>query len=93
MHEGVMYHVNTLLRPDGPVTYINVDSLLWCVNVHTLDSKRVDRADYRFPLLVFNGVVLDGAHRLAKAIRDGVSIVPVHLITQETLDKAKLRRI
>lgn len=92
MHEGVMYHVNTLLRLAGLVTYINVNSLLWCVNVHVLDSKRVDRADYRFPLIVFNGVVLDGAHRLANAVRHGVSTVPVHLITQETLVKSVLRK-
>ena len=80
VHEGVVYQVNSLLRLAGSVTMMKVTDLLWCVDVDALDRDRVDRADYQYPLLIVGNVVLDGAHRLAKAYKHGVELVPVCLL-------------
>ena len=44
--------------------------------------KRIRKADYSHPILMFEGDVIDGMHRLVKAIIDSVEFIPVKTITE-----------
>lgn len=59
-----------------------------------LDPLRLERADINAPLLVFLDKdvyrVLDGNHRLAKAAKLGKRWMRCYVISQDTLDKARI---
>ena len=95
-HNGKRYTVNKLLEQTRtvPTTSFKTEDLKWILDPEqvkqvNLDPERVEAANLRAPLLVgtYQGrpVVLDGAHRLAKAVRDGVGKLPGKLVTEEHL--------
>jgi hypothetical protein len=94
-HEGRRYSVNGLLRlsqtcPVVTVRVADMDS----VPVMMLDDARVMRADYRVPVLLLMRrvpsyyTILDGAHRVAHAMIDGVGALSARILTEAMLQQA-----
>jgi DTW domain-containing protein YfiP len=60
------------------------------------DNIRIDRADLSAPCLIIwdpkeeKFVVIDGIHRLAKAIRDKIECLPCVKVTQELIDRYRI---
>lgn len=73
-HDGQMYDLNYLLRlmADYPIVDIPVDELTWVLEYDFPDIRRLIAADLEAPVLVTwwedKLVVIDGLHRMAKAM-------------------------
>lgn len=96
--DGKLYGVNDLLAATEGQAPIQVptDELRWVLAHTTVDPARVAAADLTAPLLVaYRGgelYVLDGAHRLQRAVNDGVATLPVRLVSQTTLLQSRFPR-
>lgn len=68
---------------DTNVVEMNVDTLLMHPsNVTTHSEERVEEADLEYPIMVLNnGVIVDGRHRLANAKRLGKTTIKAKVIT------------
>ncbi len=42
--------------------------------------EKIERADYRYPVLMYLGEIIDGMHRILHAITDGVAAIPVRVL-------------
>ena len=95
-HDGRLYDLNRVLAlvADRPVQRFAVRDLAWVLDHDTPDSERVSRADLTAPLLVAawrnSLVVVDGLHRLARAVQDGVHGLPGRLVPRAILDACEL---
>ena len=96
---GVHYDLNKIFRAVHglPVYEIKVNRLKWLADRDTLqkvDPQRVDRADLTAPLLVTftNGraLVVDGFHRLVKALQTNKPTLPYRRVSKEVLDSAAI---
>ena len=89
---GKVYNLNKLfkLTKNKPTQMFPVSSLKWILAYTTVDIDRVKRADLEAPILVAkcNGsyVVVDGAHRLTKAVSECVTCLPSKYVTQVELE-------
>jgi hypothetical protein len=98
--EGVRYDLNLILRrTSGMATRsFKVSSLRWILKSEILkseeDERRVDGADLGTPILVCRigrqDVVVDGVHRLAKAVREGRGEILGITVPEEVMDEAEL---
>jgi hypothetical protein len=95
-HNSQLYSVNKLLAvaSEKPTSILPTRVLLWVLFYSGLSKSRVQAADYSYPLIVTKDntqdtknhlVVLDGAHRLAKAVLDKKKLLPVKYISSEEL--------
>ena len=101
VHLGRQYRVDDLieLTKNKPVYNLPVEQLIWIFDYSTPDEARVLRADLKVPIIVIeekleNGaelVVLDGLHRVAKAVRLKKSTILARLITPTELKTLKER--
>jgi hypothetical protein len=89
--DGVHYDLNKILRMSShqPVREIAVSEIDWVLpHCHPI-PERVERADLRAPILVttYRGrqLVVDGEHRLARAVRDGVKHLPYRRVSGEVM--------
>jgi hypothetical protein len=101
-HEDHQYDLNGLLSATvgEPEIQIPVSKLKWIMKWDPMtkeDEPRIDNADLSAPLLIIKDkladnqwVVLDGIHRLAKALKLGVATLPAIVVTQEQLDRYQL---
>jgi len=93
-HNGKEYHLNTLLSltKDAPCILFPVPALSWVLQYTKITPSRVDTADVSVPILVVKDdneyVVVDGAHRLARAVRDDVQQIQGKLVTSSKLNQA-----
>jgi len=95
---GVRYDLNQIFRAVAalPILTIKVNRLKWVIDPHAqIDQARVDRADLDAPLLVTtmsNGrqLVVDGLHRLVKAVQKGVPALPYHRVSPQVLEDARI---
>ena len=76
-----------------PILYIAVDQLDWVVQPKdTPDQERVDRSDLTAPLLITrsNGrmLVVDGYHRLVKALKNQVLALPYRFVPSSVMRSA-----
>ena len=91
-HDGGKYSLNKLFKmvDADPVAYFNVSDLDW-----VLKESRVSDADLNAPMLItvwnHKYVVLDGEHRLRKAIKEKVLQVPGRFVSPDQLEKAKIK--
>ena len=90
---GNKYYINNLLQASDktPVKQFKVEDLKWILG-NKLNASRVDNADTSTPLLVQKDkdghlVVLDGEHRLTKAVREGLVTLPGKMIQNKYLEK------
>lgn len=96
--DGVSYDLNYIWRAlkDAPVEKIHVSKLKWLLDhVEGLDEERVQRADLDAPLLVtlYKGheLVVDGIHRLAQAVREGVTTLPYQRVSSKLMAQAVIK--
>lgn len=95
LHDGRLYQLDTLfkLTKGRKATLIPIAELTWVLKYSTIDERRVKVADLNAPLLVYDDkkyglTVIDGVHRLTKALRNRVGSLPVHLLTDTDLKSA-----
>jgi hypothetical protein len=94
--DGVDYDLNVLFRATAkqPIVKFKVADLKWVLPFTKTEQRRVEHADLTTPILVVPHkgklLALDGAHRLRKAVNDGVEELPGKLATAEQLEKARI---
>jgi superfamily II DNA or RNA helicase len=93
-HDGQKYSLDAALRSaeSRPALQFSVDELKWVLQHDRPDPSRVRAADLRAPLLLApdrrgRWTVIDGLHRLAKAVRAGKDSVPVKILALSELQK------
>ena len=85
-HDGKTYNVNAMLRQaEGlPIEQLLVSDLAWILPHTTVQPERVTMANVSLPILAtpWRGrlVVVDGAHRLARAVQLGMSTLSGRVI-------------
>lgn len=93
-HDGKDYNLNQVLQAVSgrPVDDHSVEELKWVLDHTDTHPARINAADTNTPVLVtnWNGkkTVVDGAHRLAKAIEEGRTSIPGRMVGDEDLQKA-----
>lgn len=91
-HDGDEYSLNPLLKAtdDYDVEDIPVDDLKWIID----SEEDFEYADTDVPILVTPWedklVVIDGYHRLLKAVDQGLETLPGKMVPKQVLDKYKL---
>lgn len=90
------YNLETLLRDmhRAPVIEVAVSDLAWMLTESkdtSYDKTRFKNADLSAPILVTcwqdRLAVIDGWHRLQKAVYEGVALLPAKMVTEEMLNK------
>lgn len=101
-HDGHEYHLNKLFDLTETIASIDtpVDQMEWCISPDDLnENDRIQAADITVPLMVtwwkdgnegHRIVVLDGIHRLIKALEKDVEYLPVKFVSAENLQKARI---
>lgn len=97
-HNGHLYSVDKLLRAaeNVDIEEFEIDDLKWILkHVDKLDPKRVEQKRIKYPILITKTdnrlIVLDGIHRLVKAIKLGHTKIKGRYINHETFQKTKLQ--
>lgn len=95
-HNGNEYDLNTIFDISEnylPVT-LKISDLEWVLEYADIYEDRLNKADYTIPILVsiLDGqfVVIDGVHRLKKAINDENIEILCKLISDTDLNNALL---
>lgn len=97
-HDGREYDLNYLLRCSRlfPITAVPVDELTWVLEYDSPNVHRLIAADLEAPVLVtlWNDklVVLDGLHRMAKAMVMGRKTIPGRYIPAYVLSLALIAK-
>lgn len=92
-HDSIEYDLNKLLvlTDQSPVAYFLVSDLAWILA--ETDQSRIDSADLSAPILVTEWenkwVVIDGWHRLQKAVSKRVKVLPGKVVSAEQLRSVK----
>ena len=99
-HDDHRYNLNKLfkLTENIIVEDFTVDDLSWVLEYDTPDPERVDQADVTVPILVTRAiedgeerlVVVDGLHRLARAIQDDLLTIQGKMVSEDILAKCDL---
>lgn len=90
-HDGITRRVDSLIEiaKDKPTKQISVGSLDWILKHTDVDPTRAKEADLAAPIILsnFKGklAVIDGAHRLTKAVNEGVEKLPTKYVTREEI--------
>ena len=93
-HDGDEYLLNPILRITDkfPIEHVPVSELEWIIDT----VEDFEYADTNVPILVtpWEGklVVIDGYHRLLKAVSTGLNALPAKMVPGAILDKYKLDR-
>lgn len=96
-HDGAEYSVNRILELSRslPATEFPIDYLKWMMGTKPTksDKKRIDGVDLAFPIIVtpWNNqyVIIDGWHRVAKALEAGLTHIPARIIFSDILALSK----
>lgn len=54
---------------------------------HKEEMKRIDAADLSYPIIIHNGVIIDGMHRLAKAHKSNMKKIKAHIFDNNLMAK------
>lgn len=98
IHNNIEHDLNKLLLISNnvPIEKIKTNKLNWILKHTTVDKKRVRKSDTSFPLLITfdkiesKWVVLDGAHRLTKAVSENKKYLLVKKIPEKMLEECVL---
>ena len=97
-HDGKQYDLNTVFKcvDKNNVTKVAVSELVWVLPHTMIDEDRLKKVDLTIPILVTMDakkriVVIDGAHRLTKAVNDGVLSLPAKWVSKTILKKALIK--
>lgn len=101
-HDGQQYDLNYLLDSMEPFSVVQmpVDALSWVLEFDKPKVRRMLAADITTPVLVTwwltepedKLVVVDGLHRLAKAMLLGETTIPARCIPHTILNMAKIAK-
>lgn len=99
-HNDNNYDVNKILRlsKDLPIKKFNVNDLKWIIDNTEVDEennlKRIEKADLTTPILVSyinnKPTILDGIHRLKKAIQNGNNEIIGKEVPIDILEQSKI---
>lgn len=99
-HDGVKYDINCAfeIADVKPIRNIAVDKLKWILKYlpdSSDDLERTDKSDLTAPILIAlskNGklAVIDGSHRLQKAVNQKVKYLPAKYLTVKELKRCKI---
>jgi len=98
-HEGYNYDLNGLLSATlgMPIIQFSVSKLIWIFKWDPMtkkDNPRIKAADESAPILITKDkdqwVVLDGIHRLAAAVKDGMKELPAIVVDSTLLGKYRI---
>lgn len=93
---GVFYNLNRIfeLVEHEPIQYIEVSKLAWVLEHAKGDPSRVEKADLEAPILVtrWQGkeLVVDGLHRLTKAVQEHIAKLPYRRVSPFVMQQAKV---
>lgn len=96
---GKVYDLNAIFKAvqHQPVLRINVAQLVWVlkhVQLDKDDGARIAQVDLSVPILVTldegKELVVDGLHRLVKAQRDGVPVLPYRRVYKSDMIQARI---
>lgn len=100
-HDGQLYQLDKIFKMthDSDVIEIDVTKLAWIVEQHKNKDpdfiKRMNAADTKVPIVVTpwagQWMVIDGFHRLAKAIHEGKKTIKAKVIREKDLKKALIK--
>ena len=97
-HNGEKYNLNKLIRlsDKNPIFRVNVNKLKWILKYSNIYRKRVRKANMNIPILVSKigkkYYILDGAHRLKKALNNDIKYIKVKFVSKEILDICKINK-
>ncbi len=93
---GRRYRLDDILAQveTDPVRRFEVTALSWILETVYPDEGRVEAADVTVPILVTEEagrwLVVDGLHRLARAVGLGLETLPGRYVAPEVLEKARM---
>ena len=97
-HDGKRYDLNTVFKyvDRNIVTKVAVSELAWVLPRTMIDEDRLKKVDLTIPILVTMDTkkriaVIDGAHRLTKAVNEGVLSLPAKWVSKTILKKALIK--
>jgi hypothetical protein len=98
-HDGVEYDFDKVLAiaETKPTKQCAVSKLAWVLAYDEPDATRLKNSDISVPVVITksnNGklTVIDGLHRLAKAVDTNINSLPVKYITNDELQSARLKQ-
>jgi hypothetical protein len=102
--EGVKYNLNSIFKSTEVSTPIHlpISKLMWQVSKKEIGTSKQNLAkdpnkiDLSVPIIVWRKdakhvVLVDGMHRLKKAINQGVKELPAKWVTRTAMDEAKVK--
>lgn len=95
-HDGSKYDLNMLFKATAkqPLAYLKIADLEWILEEGD-DEERTEAADLKSPILVTEWknkwVVLDGFHRLQKAVSKDIEELAGRIVSAEQLEQAKVK--
>ena len=95
-HDDIEYSVNKLLKEtqDMEAEEYDVKELKWILKETETEEERVKEAKLKYPIIIIKWedklVVLDGAHRLQKAVDLDHKTIKAIKITKKLLEKTKI---
>lgn len=96
--DGVEYNLNVLFQlvADQRIEQYKVSDLEWVMKYTKTDPERVANADLQAPILVAKYknklLVLDGAHRLKRALKEHKEFLPGRMVSPDQLEIAKVKK-
>jgi hypothetical protein len=94
-HNGKEYQLDVLfkLAHDRPPVDVPIDKLKWVLPYADIDFDRLMKADVSVPVLVYNDrkyglTVIDGAHRLSKAVMRDLPSIPAIILSDSDMKQA-----
>lgn len=99
-HNGKTYPLDPFLEKsiDLPIKYVPLTKLSWVLEKSHPDPERVAKADTKVPILYvvtkeWGYVVIDGLHRVAKAVTEGRSRIPAREIPKDWFNELSMESI
>ena len=96
-HNGKRYRLDTLFEivQNRSVVMIEVSKLTWVLEYTEVDQDRVVKADTGVPVMVYCDpeyglTVIDGAHRLTKAVKLKQRFILAYMLTDQDMCKAEV---
>ncbi len=96
-HNNQLYDLNKLFATTEHFNtrIFNIKDLKWILKYSKPDPERIDDADPSVPIIVAYSnkklVVIDGLHRLVKAIENGTDTIEGKFVYKDVLEKCKIR--
>ena len=99
-HNGKRYRLDTLFEivQNRSVVMIEVSKLTWVLEYTEVDQDRVVKADTGVPVMVYCDpeyglTVIDGAHRLTKAVKLKQRFILAYMLTDQDMRKAEVSNV